>query len=282
MMGCVSLPPVVVPRIDGYLKAVDDAVPGLVTRALPHGIDLPSTTTSRPSATSTPSLCAVRGPTGASARRWPASTRTDPSSTCYTPRPTTWRADPPHPFAAVLDPGRVQAHRRLRRQPGRMAHPGHQGPPLCEVDHSMQRAIWFRRRRPCAGGNLANLDDYWVTKTAEGERVRPEFWGPVGSRGCSGSCSASRAFTVPSSPTRFISKSAAGVYAPRHHRRPLARRPAGGDGPCGSTGRPNSPKEPDALVADAVAPRQVAHRRCSPAGRRVSRLHVASVHRDRR
>lgn len=104
---------------------------------------------------------------------------------------------------------------------------------------------------PCGGGTLANLNDYWVAKTGEGERVRPEFWARWESGLQWVLLGVARLHhTIASS--EVISKSAAGAYAldiTDEQWHDVVRAAIDLRADC----QADLPKEPEALVADAVA-----------------------------
>jgi hypothetical protein len=247
MVAVSSLPPAVVPSIDGYLDAVDDAVSGLVTGLYVTGsvalddyqpaisdIDAVAVCSGRPDARQCEALARLHtdGPKVdvlyATANDLAADPRTL-SLACS----VLGEFKPTDAFAANPVEWRTLATKALAVR----------GRPLDAT------AIWFDAdalRR----WNLANLDDYWIAKTGEGERVRPEFW----ARWESG-----LQWVVLGIPrlhhtivtNEVISKSAAGAYALTitdeywHDvvRAAMALR---------VDRQAQLPKEPDALVADAV------------------------------
>ena len=247
MVGVISLPPAIVPRVDGYLDAVDDAVPGLVTGLYVTGsialddyqpaisdIDAVAVCSGRPDAGQCEALARLHtaGPKVDVLYATADDLATDPC-TLSLPCSILGEFKPTDAFAANPVEWRTLATKALAVR----------GRPL---DAS---AIWFDAdalRR----WNLANLDDYWVAKTGEGERVRPEFW----ARWESG-----LQWVVLGIPrlhytivtNEVISKSAAGAYALNvtdqcwHDviRAAMALR---------VDRQAQLPKEPGALVADAV------------------------------
>lgn len=160
---------------------------------------LPSTTTNPPSVTSTPSPCAVGGPTPASARRWPTSTRRDPRWTCSTPPPRTWPPTPPR--CRCRAQVWASSSRATRSPPTRWN--GGRSPPRPSRfgdEHSIRRRSGSTPM-PCGGGTWpTSMTTAWSRPARANVSSRSS--GPDGSPGCSGSCSASRGCTTPSPPTR--------------------------------------------------------------------------------
>jgi hypothetical protein len=242
-----SLPPAVVPRIDEYLGAVDKAVPGLVTRLYVTGsialddyqpaisdIDAVAVCSGRPDGVQCGALAELHtaGPKVDVLYATVNDLATDPR-TLSLPCSILGEFRSTDAFAANPVEWRTLATKAVAVRGG----------PLDPV------SIWFDAdalRR----WNLTNLDDYWVAKTAEAERVPPEFW----ARWESG-----LQWVVLGIPrlhhtivtNEVISKSAAGTYAfditDRYWhdviRAAIALR---------TDRQVQLPKEPETLVADAV------------------------------
>lgn len=242
-----SLPPAVVPRIDDYLHSVDNAAPGLVTGLYVTGsialddyqpaisdIDAVAVCSQRPDAGQCEALALLHtaGPRVDVLYATANDLAADPR-TLSLPCSILGEFRPADTFAANPVEWRTLATKAIVVR----------GRPLDAA------AIWFDAdalRR----WNLDNLDDYWVAKAGEGERVPPEFW----SRWESG-----LQWVVLGIPrlhhtivtNEVISKSAAGAYALTitdeywHDvvRAAMALR---------VDRQAQLPKEPDALVADAV------------------------------
>ncbi len=243
-----SLPPAVVPRIDDYLDAVDNAVPGLVTGLYVTGsialddyqpaisdIDAVAVCSGRPDAGECRALAQLHteGPKVDVLYVTAEDLAADPR-TLSLPCSIQGEFKPTDAFAANPVEWRTLATKAVAVRGG----------PLDAA------TIWFDAdalRR----WNLANLDDYWVAKAGEAERVRPEFW----ARWESG-----LQWVVLGIPrlhhtivtNEVISKSAAGAYAlditdEYWHdvvRAAMALR---------VDREAHLPKEPETLVADAVA-----------------------------
>jgi hypothetical protein len=246
--GVSALPPAVVPKLDDYLDAVDDAVPGLVTRLYVTGsialndyqpaisdIDAVAVCSGRPGAVQCKALTGLHmaGPKVDVLYATANDLATDPR-TLSLPCSILGEFKPADAFAANPVEWRTLATKSLAVRGG-------------PLDAS---TIWFDADA-LRQWNLDNLDDYWVGKAGEGERLPPEFW----VRWESG-----LQWVVLGIPrlhhtivtNEVISKSAAGAYAlnitdERWHdviRAAVALR---------VDRQAQLPKEPDALVADAVA-----------------------------
>jgi len=168
-----SLPPAVVPRIDDYLHSVDKALPGLVTGLYVTGsialddyrpaisdIDAVAVCSRRPNAGECEALARLHtaGPRVDVLYATADDLAADPR-TLSPPCSIQGEFKPSDAFAANPVEWRTLATKAIAVR----------GRPLEAA------AIWFNAdalRR----WNLANLDDYWVAKTGEGERVPPEFW----------------------------------------------------------------------------------------------------------
>lgn len=237
------------PRIDDYLDAVDNAVPGLVSglyvtgsialddfQAAISDIDAVAVCSWRPDMAQLEALAHVHagGPKVDVLYATADDLAADPR-TLSLPCSILGEFKPTEAFAANPVEWRTLATKALALRGG----------PLDAA------SIWFDAdalRR----WNLANLDDYWVAKTAEGERVRPEFWARWES-GLQWVVLGIPRLHHTIATNEVISKTAAGAYAlditdERWHavvRAAMALR-VDGQAPL--------PKEPGALVADAVAP----------------------------
>jgi hypothetical protein len=243
-----SLPPAVVPTIDDYLDAVDNAAPGLVTGLYVTGsialddyqpaisdIDAVAVCSGRPDAVQCKALAQLHtsGPKVDVLYATVEDLAADPRALSL----------PCSILGEFKSTGAFAANPVEWRTLATKALPVRGGP----LDAA---TVWFDAdvlRR----WNLANLDDYWVAKTGEGERVRPEFW----TRWESG-----LQWVVLGIPrlhhtivtNEVISKSAAGAYALDiveecwHDvvRAAVALR---------VDRHVQLPKEPESLVADAVA-----------------------------
>ena len=168
-----SLPAAVVSKIDDYLGAVDEAVPGFVTGLYITGsialddyqpaisdIDAVAVCSGRPDAVQRGALAELHtaGPKVDVLYATAKDLATDPR-TLSLPCSILGEFKPTDAFAANPVEWRTLATKAVAVR----------GEPLDPA------SIWFDAdalRR----WNLANLDDYWVAKTAEAERVPPEFW----------------------------------------------------------------------------------------------------------
>lgn len=248
MVRVRALPQAVVPRIEGYLEAVDQSVPGLVRGLYVTGsialddyqpaisdIDAVALCSGRPDTGQCDALARVHAE-GPKVDVLYASTddlAADPR-TLSLPCSILGEFQPADAFAANPVEWRTLATKALAVR----------GQPLDPA------TIWFDADA-LRQWNLTNLDDYWVAKTGEGERVHAEFW----TRWENG-----LQWVVLGIPrlhhtivtNDVISKSAAGAYAlritdARWHdvvRAAIALR---------ADRHADLPKEPEALVAEAVA-----------------------------
>ena len=243
-----SLPPAVVPRIDDYLDAVDDAAPGLVTGFYVTGsIALDDY---QPAISDIDAVAVCSGPPDAGQRRALAQLHaagpkvdvlyatandlaTDPR-TLSLPCSILGEFTPAGAFAANPVEWRTLATKAVAVR----------GRPLDAA------AIWFDADA-LRQWNLANLDGYWVAKIGEAERVPPAFW----ARWESG-----LQWVVLGIPrlhhtivtNEVISKSAAGAYAldiTDEHWHDVVRAAIA----VRADRQAQLPNEPETLVADAVA-----------------------------
>lgn len=171
--GVTSLPAAVAATIDEYLGAVDKAVPGLVTGLSVTGsialddyqpaisdIDAVAVCSGRPDAAQCGALAGLHtaGPRVDVLYVTADDLAADPR-TLSLPCSILGEFKPTDAFAANPVEWRTLATKAVAVRGG----------PLDPA------SIWFDAdalRR----WNLGNLDDYWVAKTAEAERVPPEFW----------------------------------------------------------------------------------------------------------
>lgn len=247
-MGVRALPPAVVPRIDEYLDAVDHAVPGLVTGLYVTGsialddyqpaisdIDAVAVCSGRLDARQCEALTRLHtaGPKVDVLYATADDLAADPR-TLSLPCSILGEFKPSDAFAANPVEWRTLATRALAVRGG----------PLDAA------TIWFDAdalRR----WNLANLDDYWVAKASEGERVQPEFWARWESGLQWVVLGISRLHhTIATS--EVISKSAAGAYAldiTDEYWHDLVRAAMA----LRADRQAQLPKAPEVLVADAVA-----------------------------
>ncbi len=169
----ISLPPAVVPTIDDYLDAVDNAVPGLVTGLYVTGSIALDDYQPAISDIDAVAVCSGRldaSQCGTLARLHKARPKVDvlyataddlaaDPRTLSLPCSILGEFKPTNAFAANPVEWRTLATKAVAVRGG----------PL-DAARIWSDADALRR------WNLANLDDYWVAKTSEGERVRPEFW----------------------------------------------------------------------------------------------------------
>ncbi|MGH9164017.1 MAG: aminoglycoside adenylyltransferase domain-containing protein [Acidimicrobiales bacterium] len=243
-----SLPPVVAPRIDAYLDAVDEAVPGFVAGLYITGsialddyqlaisdIDAVAVCAGRPDAGQCAALAQVHagGPKVDVLYATAEDLAADPR-TLSLPCSILGDFKPADAFAANPVEWRTLSTKAFAVRGG-------------PIDPAL---VWFDEDA-LRQWNLTNLDDYWVGKISEGQRIRPEFlarwesglqWVVLGIPRLH--------HTIVTNDV--ISKSAAGSYAleivdEQWHdvvRAAIALR---------ADQQADLPKEPVAMVADAVA-----------------------------
>jgi hypothetical protein len=243
-----SLPPAVVPRIDEYLDAVDNAVPGLVTGLYVTGsialddyqpaisdIDAVAVCRGRPDPGQCRGLAQLHtaGPKVDVLYATANDLAADPR-TLSLPCSILGEFMPTDAFAANPVEWRILATKAVAVRGG----------PLDAA------TIWFDADA-LRGWNLANLDGYWVSKTGEAERVPPEFWARWES-GLQWVVLGIPRLHHTIATNEVISKSAAGAYAldiTDEHWHDVVRAAMA----LRANRQAHLAKEPETLVADAVA-----------------------------